>query len=53
MLTMSPQSAAAYTYRVAYLDEEQLKLGYTYPTYDNEGVQNGTAEEIVWLEDND
>jgi hypothetical protein len=52
-LTMFPQSSATYTYRIAYLDEEQLQLGNKYPTYDSEGVKNGDAEEIVWLEDND
>jgi len=52
-LNMTPQSGSPYFYRVVGLNEEQLTLGYNYPTYDNEGVQNGTAEEIVHLEDND
>ena len=52
-LSMTPSTGSPYFFRLVNLTEEQLEFGYNYTTYDNEGVPNGTAEEMVHLEDND
>jgi hypothetical protein len=49
ILTLTPSSGSSYTYRVTALRDEHMTWGYTYTTYDNEGVPNGTAEELVYL----
>lgn len=48
-LTLIPSSGSPYSYRITALRDEHMNWGYTYTTYDNEGVPNGTAEEIVPL----